>query len=578
MYARRTLLALVTASSAFALFALGPVAGEREARTASDVTQPGRNLDRALDAVLAPDPERPAPRSLIFLVDPTKTLQEFGFRERLAQALQRRAADLKGVDIGLALVGGKGSLVRAPSADRLQWLLDLDQALAAAKGNPVRNVYADVRAAAGAFAGEKGARDLVLVTLDNGDAEDDLEATVKALERARVRLTVIAREAYLADSYAWSHRGSVEAPKGTSLLGGDGAWPEIPWGWLLQQETGHEVAPSGLAAYGLTRLAAESGGRVFLAAASTGAHACAIYGTCSFCSGAEHLPPWEAYQAHRVKALAPSIASRADVLDRDAKDPWLRRTLALWTDAGKAGLIRSRPTAAHGAGGLALEPPKSGAPSFAVPLGSLAFPRVAKDAAKARQEAERLLLAFDADVAKLAPDDGAARHRATAELSGVLLHLTAVNLALLEAFCQEAGPAMLEPPDAVPAAPETGLVGAGYRVVGWSYHTHCLCHGVEPFRQVRMALAPDAQKALLDALAARLGPYFARYDHTPFGVAARRSGLALFVPTVQGKTTPPPPRKGGSRESDEDAPTTPSDRPGRSGGGSGEGGPATTGK
>lgn len=573
----RTLLTLVAAGAAWALFRPHPASGEREERSASDVTQPGRNLDRALDAVLAPDPDRPAPRTLLFLVDPTRTLQEFGFRERLAQALTRRARDLKDVDVGLALVGAKGTIVRPPSGDRVQWLLDLDQALAAAKGNPVRNVYADVRAAAGSFSGEKGARDLVLVTLDNGDVEDDLEATVKALERAKVRLSVVAREAYLADSYAWSHKGSVEPPKGTSLLGGDGAWPEIPWGWLLQQETGHEVAPSGLAAYGLTRLAAASGGRVFLAAASTGAHACAIYGTCNFCSGAEHLPPWEAYQAHRVKTLAPSIAARADVLDADAKDPWLKRTLALWADAGKAGLIRSRPVATAGGGSLTLEPPKAGGPGLAVPLGSLGFARVAKDAAKARSEAERLLAAYDADLAKIDATDGAARHRATAELSAVLLHLTALNLALLEAFALDAGPAMLAASDAGPAAPETGLVGAGYRIVGWSYHTHCLCHGVEPFRQVRMGLAPDAQTALLDALDARLKPFFARYDHTPFGVAARRSGLSLFVPTVQGKVTPPPPRKGGSREN-EDAPTTTTDRPGRGGGGSGEGGPATTGK
>ena len=70
-----------------------------------------------------------------------------------------------------------------------------------------------------------------------------------------------------------------------------------------------------------------------------------------------------------------------------------------------------------------------------------------------------------------------------------------------------------------------------------------------------------------------LKDFFSRYDHTPFGIAIRRSGLATFVPTVQGKVTPPPEKRGGSTEASDEPVTT--DRPGR-GGGSGESGPATT--
>jgi hypothetical protein len=82
--------------------------------------------------------------------------------------------------------------------------------------------------------------------------------------------------------------------------------------------------------------------------------------------------------------------------------------------------------------------------------------------------------------------------------------------------------------------------------------------------------------ARLDALDRLLSGFFARYDHTPFGAAVRRSGLTTFSPTVQGKVLPPPPRERSSTE-EQDAPVT-TDRPGRSGGGSGESGPATTGK
>ena len=47
--------------------------------------------------------------------------------------------------------------------------------------------------------GKSGSREIVLVTLENGDAEDDVEATVAALGRAGVKLSVIAREAFLAN-------------------------------------------------------------------------------------------------------------------------------------------------------------------------------------------------------------------------------------------------------------------------------------------------------------------------------------------------------------------------------------------
>jgi len=577
MPARGSLLAVLLATLACLATWPGGAGAERETLDASMATQPGRSLDRALDQLLARPPGQEGARTLLLLVDVTRTLKEAGFRERLAQALSRRAADLAGTALGLARVGAKGTITVKPGEPPGLILADLDAALSKVTTNAVRNVYADVREAAGALGGREGARELALITFDNGDVEDDLEATVRAVEHVKARVTVVTREAWLADSYAWSHAASVEVPRGTTLTGGDGAWPEIPWGWRLQQQVGHEVAPSGLAHFGLTRLAASSGGRVFLHAGEGGAHACAALGECAYCS-ADHLPSGEVYQPHRIKALAPSVLARDEVLAQDARDPWLRRSLELWGASSKAGLTRSRPAASLTGGGIKLEPPRSDSLPGELSQSSLAFGRLAKQAAELRAAGEKLLADYDVDLARIDPAEGSARHRASAELAGVMLHLTVLNLELFEAFCREVAPSLVGRDAEPPAPPEVARLGPDQRVTGWSYITHCLCHGVLPFRTARMGWAPAVRDLRLAALEQRLTGYFARYDHTPYGIAVRRSGLSVFVPLVQGKVLPLPPRRGGSGESGGET-TTPSDRPGRGGGGgSGDGAPTTTGK
>jgi hypothetical protein len=573
--ALRALLLPSLVAAAALLATLPRLAASRDRLDAGEVTQAGRSLDRALDQVLAAPAGAAGPRCLLFLVDATRALREAGFRERLGQAFHRRVKDLYGVEVGLALVGAKGAEVVPLGGDRLRVLTELETALAAAPANPVRNLYADVRVAADLLAGREGARELVLVSLDNGDVEDDLEATVRALERAKVRVSVIAREAWLADSYAWSHPTTVSAPKGSTLQGGDGAWPQLPFGWLLQQQDGHEVAPGGLALFGLSRLAAASLGRVFLVAGSGGAHACAALGVCSWCNG-DHLPPGEVYLPHRVKALAPSVESRDDVLAADARDPWVRRALELWTACAKEGLVRARPPVGVSGATLKLEAPRTGGWTTPLPQNGLGFSRHAKEAAHLRGVAERLLALYDADLARLGPDVGHPRHRAAAETAGVMLHLTVVNLELFEAFCREIAPALTARESAAPQPPEIARLGEDQRYVGWTTTTHCLCHGLLPFRSMRLGWTAEVRDARLAALETRLQAFFGRYDHTPFGIAVRRAGLSMFQLTVQGKVVGPPPRRGGSNESGGESTTT--QRPGRSGGGSGDGGPATTGK
>ncbi len=554
------------------------VAEEPAAKDAGEVTAPGRSLDRALDMVLGRTATAEAgQRAFIIVVDATKNLREAGFHDRLASSLERKRRELAGVPVGLSIAGARGSVSVAPTTDREALLAELAKALDAATTSPVRNLYAEVRSAAGAFPQGATERHVVLVSLDNGDAEDDVEATVRAVQRAKATCSVIAREAFLADSYPLSHSGMVSAPKGTALAAGDGAFQDVPWGWLFQQDIGNEAASSGFAAWGLTRLAAASGGRVHLAAASGGTHQCEALGGCWLCSS-DHLPKTQWFEAHRLQVVAPSAASRDDVLAAGLRDPWLRAILDVWAKASKEGLLRSRPTVSPSGSTLKVEERTAGQiPGLTG--SSLAFQRLSQQAAKMRTAAVKLLADYEADLAKIEPSQGSQRWRASADYTRVMLHLTIANLELYEGFCAEAGPSICGKADREAVAPEVPRFSEDQKVTGLSYSTDCLCHGLEPFRSRRMA-GGAAFTARYDVLKQVLDDYFARYDHTPWGTAVRRSGLAVFVPIVRGKYVPPPPRNGGSTEGD---PGTTSggnrpDRAGGDGGDSGGGGASTGGK
>ncbi len=74
---------------------------------------------------------------------------------------------------------------------------------------------------------------MLLATLENGDAEDDLEATAARLAGTKTKLFVLASEAYVADCY-WAQRTYQDHPRETQLTGGDSAAIDMPWGWLFQ--------------------------------------------------------------------------------------------------------------------------------------------------------------------------------------------------------------------------------------------------------------------------------------------------------------------------------------------------------
>lgn len=558
---------------ALGVLVTGPHARADDTTTAADVTEPGRRLDRALDIVLdGAARSGGGPRTLCVVVDPSPSLEAAGFSDRLDAALERNAAKLVSTEIAVLKVGDKDPVLRAPTPDRAAVGASVRGALVGAK-NVVRNVYAEVRAAAALLGGRAGAREVLLVTLENGDVEDDLEGTLAALRRAKVRTYVVAREAFLSDSYALSRVGP-SAPKGTTWTGGDGAFAEIPWGWLFQMGSGNEAAASGFASYGLSRLCAGTEGRLFLLGADAPtAHACATYGVCAFCAD-DHVVAGEAYQAARLRALAPLVEPREAVYAAAARDPFWRAVHAAWREASEAGLVRSRPSLELAGGGAKPERRPTGA--WAPLTGNgLAFPSMAGRAGKALVACDRIRVAFEAELGKLKADEGSARWRAVAEYVRLMLHVTRVNLVQYVAWCQEVGPVVAgkrpaEPPIAPPEAP---WFTDATRVVGVSYTNWSLCHGVRPFLELHLPGGAALRDALTD-LDAVYTAFLGRYGGTPFAVAAHRTSIAHFLPTVQGKAYLPPKKGGGSAE---DPTTTPGERPSRDGGGGTTTGPTTGG-
>lgn len=565
---------LVLALCLVASMPLARAAPGADTTTAADATEPGRRIDRALDIVLdATARGATGARTLCILVDPTPSLQAAGFADRLEAALERGASRLGATELVVTKAGEKDPVLQAPTQDRAAVAKAVRQSLVGAK-NTVRNVYADVRAAAALLAARPGVHELLLVTLENGDVEDDLEGTIAALRRAKVRTYVLTTEAFLADSYAASHP-TKDAPKGGVWTGGDGAFAEIPWGWLFQSSNGNEAAASGYAAYGLTRLCAAAEGRVFLASdPGSSSHACMTFGTCPFCSG-DHVVSGELYVPARLRTLAPLAEEREAVYAAAAKDPWWRAVHAAWKDASDAGLVRSRPSLDI-SGGVG-KPERRTTGSWAPLVGNgIAFTSLSSHAGKALEACDRVRVALEADLLKIKGDEGSARWRAVAQYVRLMLYVTRVNLVQYIGWCQEVGPVIAgrKPGEAEATPPEQPWFGDATRMVGVSYTGWSLCHGVRVFEELHLPGGAAMKDALHD-LDGVYSAFMMRYAGTPFAVAAHRTSIAHILPTIQGKAPPPPPKKAGGGTGTD--PTTPTERPARESGGTAGGGATTSG-
>jgi hypothetical protein len=355
------------------------------------------------------------------------------------------------------------------------------------------------------------------------------------------------------------------------MVGAEAAFVEVPWGYLFQRATASQTIPSGFAMFGLSRMAAATGGTVYVYYPPSSGHQCAVYGTCPFCN-ADHAPTGRSYQSHRMRALAPSFLSRAEAMRDAARDPYLAAVLRVWGRAAKAGLVYSRPSVKRSGGGLRVERRQTGS---LAPLTSLAFSSNASRAEDLSRTAGELAAELEAAIANGDEAGGMRRYRSIADLTRIMLEITRVNLLAYAAFCRETGPVLLGDQRRAVLPPEVPMTPGDGDYVSVGFTTMVFCHGVRCFENIRLPGGEALTREIL-ALADKVEGFLARESNTPFAAAVHRSGIARFHLAVRGKYVTPERRVPGS-ESESTA--TKPDRPSRAGGdaGGGSGGPASGG-
>lgn len=552
--------------------AVAATLGAQTPPTAASITEPGRTLARPLDVVLGSAGADATERTLLIVLDPTPGLAGAGFADALATAVAQNQKALARTRLGLGVVGHKGCIVVPPTQEHDK-IVDAVRSALQKPGGEFLNVYADLRAAVPTFANSPGERVLLLVSLDNGDVEDDVEQTASALRKAKVKVEVLTSEATLADCY-WARHNYQQAPRGTALTGADGAVIDLPWGWLFQVTPANEMTPAGFAMWGLSRLAAATSGRVFLHATSnqTG-HQCGVFSACLFCNG-DHLAPDDNWNSALVNQLAPLVTARNDVLGTMGSDPAYRAMIDTWRQAAEAGLVHGHPPVR--VTGTSATPDRARPGRDLDLTDSANFERSAKKAEEAAQRARVLAEQLQAQLGKLGAEQANPRALAAAHYTVVLLQLTRVNLLTFAGFCREIAPQLFDKGAPAPLPPEVPSVDSDQRPVGIGYSNLCLCHGVRPFYEIELPGGPALRRELeqLDAL---FTAFQQRYGQSQFGLALRRNGIARFWPSFPGIAGKPP-RQRPKSGSDTAGPVTPS-RPTRAGPGStgGASGPTTGG-
>jgi len=535
---------------------------------AAEITERNRPLDRILDLTLLPR-DGPGGRTLLVVIDPTPSLKKSAFAAAFRGALLRHADRLPGTAIGVLDMDG---IRLPPTFDRERTATAVDEVVAKPETTIV-NVYAAVRRAAEHLSDKPGKRQILLVTLENGDAEDDLDRTAAALVKAGVKVNVIAREAFLSDSY-WLRRPEEWHPS-LIMFGGESAYPEVPWSFLLQNGNPTEAVASGFAIFGLSRIAAATHGRVFLyyPTGSTLAR-CVPPGPgilCPVCRN-RHLDCGETYQTHRLRAVAPLIGPRRLVGKKAAADPYFQAAQSAWAVAAKKGVMAYRPTVGFTGDGLRARGLEEGKRFVLGDTTALEAQAVRGD--KAAAACGTILNGLTSAIRHADAGEGSERYRAIAEYTRVMLEVTRFNCLHYSAFCRRVAPAWEKAENRAPKPPEIPVLRPDYLYFRIGWLNLSLCHGVRPLMEYRFPGGDKLHRemARLDRVVAE---FRTRYAHTPFAQAVRRQCLATFYLVGKLQAGLPPPRwaprgGGGGTTSPSPGPQRPS-RGAPSGGGAGGG-------
>ena len=421
--------------------------------TADGMTQGDRGLTRALVHALLDGAGKPAqapgggeaPRAtstnrvLYLIVDPTTSLQKVDLPDKMAQAMAEVADKITSTSIGVRRMSDKKNLVMEPTKDRSAVVASLKKGLSTVDKR-FHDPYAEVRMVASLLAKKPGRKQILLICLDNADIEGNLEGTVTQLRKSGIQLSVISREAYISDCY-WESHSYEKAPRGTKFHAADGPFVDLPWGWIFQINSPGEVSPAGFAVYGMSRLAAGTGGKAYLfSPEASSKHSCGYFAGCLFCSG-DHHQLVESFWDGRVDQLAPWVGHRRDAFREIASDPVYRAIDRAWREAGRAGVIRSSPSIKLGS--TSASPQRQRGRSWAGVMSSLNFKSNAKKADKVRAECAKVLQNFNGMMERVKKGRGSKRSEAAAALTRIELQLAVVNLINYAAWCRDVAPGLL---------------------------------------------------------------------------------------------------------------------------------------
>ena len=324
------------------------------------------------------------------------------------------------------------------AARAIEWLADQKP------DDRLKNCLENIRQGTKYGSGFSGKKLLVVWTPENGDNEDNVEATLKFLKDTNTTLFPIASEAIYSDPY-WE---SLMYGTGTlyygdpakykkmkfQMKGPESAYIEFPYGWILQVSDPTYTVPSGFGYWALDRLATHSGGRYFMYSLDSSAQTFCQRWACVICSG-QHKSCGASFDITKLKMTAPSIESREDARERLSKERLSVLVYATWEKLFRGEYLRSSSSLRVSGGALSESKPQAGG-GFPFTFGNN-WGQGKAAVKRSLAELDKIIADFREALEKLGPEADK-RSLATADALLVHLRLLRLNVNQLGYFCEEA--------------------------------------------------------------------------------------------------------------------------------------------
>ena len=490
-----------------------------------------KDLGEIVDGIAA-EVRKSGKSSVTWLVDNATMLKASRHGELLGGAVRRSFEGVEATHLVVAFGARPRSLLRAPA--------DADLAAGAIEGladgqpdDSIKNCLSAIRETAQAMSRLKGAkRHLVLFTQENGDSEDNLEATLKILERAKISFHAVTPEAVYSDPYWESALSGVTYFFDVSQLkklsfqlkGPESAFLEFPYGWPFAQVDPAYTVPSGFGPYALNRLASRTGGKSYLYSVDRSPSGfCQRYG-CQLCMG-KHKACGAAFDGTKVGVTAPEIGSRPEYAKRYGKERLFLANLNVWKRLYEKKIIRGAPPL-RASGTRLSEYRRKGKPEPLAFTGTewKALRQRALAAVKEVGTAAAELLKAEERFGKKAD------RRVLATTDALVVHLAMLDRTFTELarFCEAMGRAGRPGPSDGFSSSALDPV-PGRRVIAFTTRNYSLCHGGAPLKDVRFLGDSKPLHEALD-LADRM---IEKHRGTPWEVLMRRAYLTVFLPVLE---------------------------------------------